>query len=355
MQVVNPELIHGKKVLLRLDIDVPIENGKVVEEFRLRVGIPTLKLCAEHANKVIIVGHLGRPFKNVGEEKNGNPSSLSAKPVFEWYKEQLRLDLDFVEQLENVGKSNSKLVMLENLRFFHGEVPGAEYHNTCISKTCDLDFAKRLSALGDFFVNEAFASYNPAASTTIVPTLLPSVAGLRFEEEVKKLTVVREHPRKPFIAIMGGVKVADKLPVINVLAEKADAVLVGGKLVSEIRQQNLNLPKNVLVGKLSDDGFDIAPQTTDAWGSLIGKAAEIIWNGPVGKFEDPKNEQTKKIAQMVLDSGAEIVIGGGDLVAALSQYGLLQKTMEKAFVSTGGGAMLKFLTEGTLPTIDALA
>ncbi len=354
MQVVSPQLIHGKKVLLRLDIDVPVENGKVVEDFRLRAGIPTLKLCADHASKVILMGHIGRPFKNAGEEKNGNPPELSTKPVYGWYKKQLGLEIDFADQLEEVGNSDSKLVMLENIRFFHGEIPGAEYHTTCTSKTCDIDFAKKLASLGQCFVNEAFASYNPAASTTIVPTLLPSAAGLRFEKEIKKLTAVREHPRKPFIAIMGGAKVADKLSVINVLAGKADAVLVGGKLISEIRERNPDLPKNVLVGMLNEDGFDIAPQTTEAWGSLIVKAAEIVWNGPVGKFEDSKNDATKKIAQMILDSGAEVIIGGGDSVVALSQYGLLEKAEEKAFVSTGGGAMLKFLTDGILPTIEVL-
>lgn len=360
MQIVTPQLIHGKKVLLRLDIDVPLEckaqgvKCKVSEDFRLRAGIPTLKLCIDHASKVIILGHLGRPFTTVEDEKNGNPPDLSAKPVCEWYKKELEEEIEFAETLEQVEKSTSKLVMLENTRFFHGEIPGAEYHNTCTSKTCDIDFARQLASLGDFFVNEAFASHNPAASTTMLPTLLPHAAGLRFSEEVKKLIAVKEHPKKPFIAIMGGAKVEDKLPVIKLLAGVADAVLVGGKLISEIRQQNLNLPKNVLVGMLTEDGFDIVPQTTSAWAGLVAKAAEIVWNGPVGKFEDPKNSQTKKIAQAVLDSGAEIIIGGGDTIAALSQYGFLQKAEEKVFVSTGGGAMLKFLTDGTLPTIQAL-
>jgi len=108
------------------------------------------------------------------------------------------------------------------------------------------------------------------------------------------------------------------------------------------------------VGKLSDDGFDIASETVSAWGTLISKAAEIVWNGPLGKFEDPKYDQTQKIAEMILDSGAEIVIGGGDSVAALNQYGLLQKAQSKGFVSVGGGAMLKLLSDGTLPTIEAL-
>lgn len=358
MQVVDSKLVSGKKVLLRLDIDVPLRQAQgkleVAEEFRLLFGLPTLKLCIEHGDKVIIIGHLGRPFTTAEDEKNGRPEELSARPVCNWLKEQLKIEIDFAEELEQADKSSAKVVMLENIRFFHGEIPGADYHASCTSKTCDIDFAKKLASLGDFYVNEAFASYNPAASTTILPTLLPHACGLRFAKEIEKLKEVRENPKKPFVVIMGGAKVADKLPVIDVLAKSADAVLVGGKLVSEIREQNLNLPKNVLVGMLSEGGLDIAPQTVEAWRSLISRAAMIVWNGPVGKFEDPENNQTKTLAEMVLDSKAEIVIGGGDSVTALGQYGLLKEAEEKAFVSTGGGAMLKFLANGTLPTIEAL-
>lgn len=318
MNIVNPQLISGKKILLRLDVDVPIENGKVVEDFRLRAGISTLKLCFKNASKVIAIGHLGRPA--------GVDSAFSLDPVREWHRQ------NGFPQIE----------LLENLRFDPGE------------ETCSLNYAKELAGLGEVFVNEAFAAYRPSASTTILPTLLPHCAGLRFAKEVEKLTEIREHPQKPFIAIMGGAKVTDKLPVITVLARSADAVLVGGKLISEIREQNLGLPKNVMVGMLNEDGLDIASQTIDAWGDLISKAKMIVWNGPVGKFEDPKNDATKKLARMILDSSAEIVIGGGDSVAALSQYGLFTEAEKKAFVSTGGGAMLKFLTEGTLQTVENL-
>lgn len=363
MQVVNQQLIQDKKVLLRLDIDVPIEckaqgvECKVSEDFRLRAGLATLKLCIEHASKVIIIGHLGRPFATVEDGKNGRPKDLSAKPVCEWYKQQLGLEIDFVDQLERAESSSFRVVMLENIRFFHGEMEG------------DVDFAGKLASLGEVFINEAFASYNPAASTTILPTLLPHACGLRFDEEVKKLKAVRENPKKPFVAIMGGAKVADKLPVIKVLAESADAVLVGGKLVSEIKDQQLELPKNVLVGMLTDDGLDIAPQTTAAWSNLISRAAEIVWNGPVGKTENDElrimNYELEKeslgsargtyeLAKMVIESKAEIVIGGGDTIGFLGQAGLLEEFEQKAFVSTGGGAMLKFLTDGTLPTIEVL-
>lgn len=334
MQVVNSSLIAGKKVLLRYDIDVVLEEvkdqssnvkTKVVEDFKLEAGIPTLNLCLQNASQVILMGHIGRPEGKVDD-------SLKVAPIVDWFiNKGYEADLD-----------SQKLVILENLRFDSRE------------EAVDLEYAKELASKGDYYVNEAFSSHRPAVSTTILPTLLPHAAGLRFAEEVNKLTEVLENPKKPFVAIMGGAKVKDKLPVIQVLAKKADAVLVGGKLVFEIREQNISLPSNVMVGKLSEDGLDIAPETTSAWSSLISKAAMIVWNGPLGKFEDPKNKQTVEVAKLILDSKAEVIIGGGDSVAALNQAGLLKQARQKAFVSVGGGAMLKFLSDGTLPTIKAL-
>lgn len=365
MQVVDAKFVSGKKVLLRYDIDVALGKGtgdrvQVTEDFKLRAGLNTIKLCLDNASKVIIVGHLGRPFATAEDEKKGKPSELSAKPIQEWFNLHLpgvKAHLEgvfFAKTLEEVAQSTSKVVLLENIRFFHGEVPGADYHATCTSKTCDVDFAKQLASLGEVYVNEAFSAHNIAASTTIVPTLLPHRAGLHFAEEVRVLREVRENPKKPFVAIMGGAKVKDKLPVIEVLAKKANAVLVGGKLVHEIREQNVKLPANVLVGKLNEDGFDISADTTDSWKDLILKAKMIIWNGPLGKFEDPKYEQSGKIARLVLDSGAEIVVGGGDTVALLGSLGLLARYVEVGFVSVGGGAMLKLISDGTLPTIEVL-
>ena len=335
IQVVNSEVVKDKKVLLRYDIDVQITDGKVTEDFKLKAGLETLRLCIENASKVVIIGHVGRPAV---------PSAdLSAKPIAEWFEKQLGQSVEFVITLEQAKNSSAKIILLENIRFFHGEVES------------DVDFAKQLATLGDVYVNEAFSAHNVAASTTMVPTLLPHAAGLHFVKEVETLLNVRNNPKKPFIGIMGGAKVKDKLPVISVLARNADAVLVGGKLVHEIREEEVELPSNVLVGKLNEDGFDIAPETTSAWGDLISKAKMIVWNGPVGKFEDPKYNQTEELIKLVLNSGAEIVIGGGDSVAALSQYGLLEQAEKVGFVSVGGGAMLKLISDGTLPTIEALA
>lgn len=326
MNVITPDLAKGKKILLRYDIDVALESGKVKEEFKLVAGLDTLKLCLEHGSGVILMGHVGRPDGKVVEE-------LKVAPIVGWFRQQ-----GYGNDLEN-----GKLKILENLRFDPRE------------EACDSGYAKKLAGMGNFYVNEAFSSYRPAVSTTLLPTLLPHAAGLRFTQEVKVLTGIRENPKKPLIAIMGGAKVEEKLPVIKVLAGKADAVLVGGKLIAEIREQNINLPVNVMVGKLTDDGFDIAEETVSAWSTLISKAAMIVWNGPLGKFEDPENKESGEIAKLALASSADTIIGGGDTISLLGGLGLLAKFEEKGFVSVGGGAMLKLLSDGTLPTIDVLS
>lgn len=327
MQVVAPELIENKRVLLRLDFDVPLRDaqGKLVieDDTRLLAGMETLGLCLEFASEVTICGHLGRPG---GKED----PKLSVKPIVDWLE----------EGYGHIQLPVGKLHILENLRFEPGE------------DDSDLAFVKELASHGDFYVYEAFASHRPAASTTLVPTLLPHAAGLRFFKEVEELTQARENPIRPLVVILGGAKVEDKMPVIRAMASKADVVLVGGKLALEIKEKGtLGLGANVMVGKLSEDGFDLADETVNAWDNLIKTAKEIVWNGPLGKFEDPKYNQSEKIAKAIIESGAKSIIGGGDTVSAVTQYGLVDKF---TFVSTGGGAMLKLLADGTLPTIEAL-
>lgn len=352
MQVVTPQFVSKKKVLLRLDLDVPLvrksDRWVVADDFRLRAGLETLKLCLNHASSVVILGHLGRPSgKEVPE--------LSVTPIINWLESQ--------PTQKNLPQG--KIHVLENLRFKAGE------------ESQDEQFAKELAALGDVFVNESFAAYHKASSTTVLPTLLPHAAGLRFAKEVEVLTRVRENPKKPLVVIIGGVKVEDKLPAIEVMSKIADAVLVGGKLVSELAgpagSQPQNLPTaltsagphsgaprspspafsypNILVGKLNKQGTDIAPETTQSWEKVIMNAKMILWNGPMGRVEEDQNDQTRLIAQMVIKSRAESIVGGGDTIAALTKWGLRDKF---SFISTGGGAMLKFLADGTLPTIEAL-
>lgn len=320
MQVVSPELVQGKKVLLRMDLDVPLKDGKVQEDFRLKAGLPTLKLCLEHASEVIVMGHIGHP--------DGEDRSLSVEPIYDW----------LVNQGLSSHLSSGKLKLLENLRFESGEERG------------DLEYAKELALLGNFFINEAFAAYRKAASTTVLPTLLPHFAGLRFAQEVEKLTKVRENPEHPLVVIVGGAKVKDKLPAAEAMAKIADYVLVGGKIASEIQNSKFKV-QNVLVGELNEEGMDITKETVESWKKIIVEAKMIVWNGPLGKVEEPKNFQTHEVANLVISSGAETILGGGDTITYLNKLGLLERF---SFISTGGGAMLKFLTEGTLPTIEVL-
>lgn len=356
MQVITPERVKDKKVLLRLDLDVPLDQAtggrvQVAEDFRLKAAVPTIKMCLENAEKVVMMGHLGRP--------KGKESSLSLKPVAEWLEKELGQEIAFLSDLGNLGHlSNLKLVLLENLRFNPGE------------DTCDPEFAKKLAQNSNFYINEAFASHHKSASTTVLPSLFPHVknpegrlwprraAGLRFFMEVEKLTQVRNSPKKPFVVIIGGVKIEDKLPAVLALARSTDAVLVGGLLAQNIKDSKVEVPMNVMVGKLSDSGIDMAEETIDAFIKLIKNAKQIIWAGPVGKYEESTgNIGNKKLAEAILNravSGARVVIGGGDTISALVKLDKLEQLDKLAFISVGGGAMLKFLTDGTLPTIQAL-
>lgn len=339
MQVVTADLIRDKKVLLRFDIDVPLVRGEggrweVGEDFRLKAGLPTLKLCLEGAQQVVIMGHVGRPA--FAEATAGKPDSffvpsLSVEPIYDWLAEQdsLRSHL-----------SGGNLKLLENLRFEKGE------------EDCDLEYAKELASYGDFFVNEAFAAHHPAASTTVLPTLLPHAAGLRFEEEVEKLTAVRENPKRPLVVIIGGVKIEDKGSAIEAMAKIADYVLVGGKLVTELRQKYHDRDTNVRVADLIESGMDITEETIKQWETIIKEAQMIVWNGPMGKIEEEEySKGTKEIARAIISSSAESIIGGGDTIGLLGNLRMLDQFN---FLSTGGGAMLKFLGSGTLPSIEAL-
>lgn len=321
MQVVSPDLIKDEKVLLRMDIDVPIKNGVVIEDFRLEVAIPTLHLCLEFAESVTIMGHIGRPNgKEVPE--------LSVEPIYDWLTNR-----SFGRDLEN-----GRLKLLENLRFEKGE------------DAADIDYAKELAQMGDFFVNEAFASDHQAASTTVLPTLLPHAAGLRFAKEVHVLMSVRENPKRPLVVIIGGAKFEDKYPAILALSKISDKVLVGGLLPEKIKQQSLAVPDNVILAEIANSGVDISEDSINKFLEIIQSAKQVIWAGPLGKYEDIQgNIADEKIARAVIQTGVDSVVGGGDTLTALDKY-----LPEFSFVSTGGGAMLKLLSTGTLPTIEAL-
>lgn len=329
MKVIDANLVKGKRVLVRLDLDVSLESGKIIEDFRLKADIPTITLLAQNVSKVIIIGHLGRPEK---EDRY-----FSLKPVFEWFKRNGFPQMTFLD--------DSPLVMRENLRFDPREELGDE------------SFAKEFLSLADIYVFEAFAAHRPSVSTTVLPKLMPSFAGLQFTKEVEKLTQVREKPKRPLVAIVGGAKVEDKYKNIESLSRFCDKVLVGGLLSKRIKDGNLPVGDNVIIGELVDSGFDMSNQSINLFKNELRRAKQVIWAGPVGKYEDEKGiTGTKDLAQFILESGIDCILGGGDTVSALGRTNLLEKYLQSnsIFVSTGGGAMLKLLSEGTLPTIQAL-
>lgn len=321
MKVISAPDLFGKKVLLRYDIDVPIKDKKVVEDYRLKAGLETLRLCLSVAEQVTILGHIGRP--------DGKDPGLSVEAIYDWFYQN-----GFSEFIDN-----NKLLFLENLRFESGE------------GECSLDYAKSLVQYGDIYINEAFASHHKASSTTILPTLIPSFAGLHFSKEVEKLTQIRQNPYQPLVSIIGGAKIEDKLPAVLALSKISKNVLVGGKLPEEIIYSGTHVPDNVYIAEVNPGGTDITAQTIKNWTRIISSSKMILWNGPMGKFEESGNNQTKALAHLIIDSGAQTIVGGGDTISALKSYGLLDKI---SFVSTGGGAMLEFIVSGTLPTIEAL-
>ena len=308
--------VAGKRVLVRVDFNVPIKDGKVVEDMRIKAAIPTIELLHERgASQITLITHIGRPDGKVVEE-------LRVAPV------EARL-----RELTQVP-----FVMEENLRFD----PGDEAN--------DPEFAKKLASLGDIFVNDAFAvSHRAHASTVGVAELLPSYAGLNMEKEIAHLSGALTPPPGS-IALMAVTK-RDKIPLIDKLATLYGKVLVGGPVLPDYvpSAANILIPTDgipELKGLL-----DIGPNTRTAWVAEVAKAPFVLWNGPLGWYEKGYVESTDAIAKQIISSGIRAVIGGGDTVNALKQFHF---DPEKVFISTGGGAMLEFLIQGTLPGIEVL-
>lgn len=326
MRVLTPHFIAHKRVLFRADLDVPLKkvDGKwvVADDFRLMASLPTLYLCMQYAQQVIVCGHLGRPEGKVDP-------NLSVAPIVEWLDSEFP-SYDFPED---------RLLVLENLRFESGE------------DGCSEVYAKELASMADVFVFEALAAHHRASSTVLVSTLMPSAVGFHFDHEMRVLKEVRNNPKQPLIAIIGGAKIEDKISVVEALSKIADKVLLGGKLPSEIKAHWVDLPLNTEVAEMSEDGLDISEETIKKWQEYISEAKQIIWSGPMGNFEQGHLEGTQKIAEAIISSGAESIVGGGDTVSAITELGFLDSF---SFVSTGGGAMLKLLADGTLPSIEAL-
>lgn len=326
--------VAGKKVLVRLDLDVPVSNGQVGDLTRLKAALPTLNYLLQNQATVIIVSHAGRPDGQVVE-------SMSLRPMLAKLVELLGGQYTYQIIDRPLPPLEGTIFALENLRF-----DSREEQN-------DLQFAHYLASFADLYVNDSFAvSHRAHASLEAITKCLPSYAGLHLLEEVENLTKAMSNPVHPVVLVLGGAKVETKLPAITNMAGIADHILLGGKLVLET--DGLDLPPQVVLPTdMQTDNLDIGPQSAKAYAALIAQAKTIIWNGPMGKFEQPPYDQsTRIIAQAIVDNhSANRIIGGGDTLAALEAFGLLDQA---GYISTGGGAMLDFLANKPLPALEAL-
>lgn len=377
--------VRGKKVLVRVDFNVPISDGKVGDDTRIQAALPTIKYLLEHNAAVILCSHLGRPKGEVKPE-------LSLKPVAEYLGTLIDAPVKFAEDCigEKAEKAAAALepgqvLVLENTRFHAGE------------KKNDPDMAKQLASLAELFINDAFGTAHRAhASNTGVADYLPAAAGFLLEKEIKYLGNAIADPERPFVAILGGAKVSDKIGVIENLLEKADRILIGGGMANTFFKAQgyemadslveddvidvaktlldkaggkLVLPVDVVIAdafeadaddKVMDVGdvpagwriLDIGPRTVKAFEDIIERAGTVVWNGPMGVFEFDKFARgTFDIAETMAKSKAVGIVGGGDSASAMRKAGLEDKITH---ISTGGGASLEMLEGKTLPGLAAL-
>ncbi len=320
-----------KKVLLRLNLDVPLAAGgsgfEISDTSRIDESLKTVNfLLNQQPAKIIIISHLGRPSKSDGK---ADPN-FSLLPVAKY------LDKKIGKKVKALG---IELYLRENLRFDKGEEENS------------FEFAKKLAFGSDVFVNDAFgASHRNHASITQLPRLLPTFFGLNFLKEMKLLTKIKENPCRPVVLLLGGAK-SDKMELAKKLIYWVDFVLIGGRL-AEFNGLPVLAKHPKVIADLAHNGKDINQQAIDIFAPIIKKAGTIIWAGPMGAFEESRYATgTRQIGNLVTSSKAFTVIGGGDTESALSQFNLIDKIN---YVSTGGGAMLFYLAHGTLPAITAI-
>ncbi len=388
LRTVRDADVQGKRVLVRVDFNVPIENGKVLDDWRLRATLPTIRYLTERGAKVILLSHLGRP-------KGKRDEQFSLRPVAQRLSELLGQPVQFADDCvgevaeQTVAQLQAgEVLLLENLRFHAGE------------EANDDSFAQQLARLGDVFVNDAFgAAHRAHASVHAITKFLPSYAGLLMEREVTHLSRLLEAPEKPFVAVLGGAKVSDKIGVIRNLLTKVDALLIGGAmaftflkaqgyetgkslveadkldlanaLLGEAREKGVELvlPVDVAVAESDAEdaatqvvpataipadkaGYDIGPETANLFAERIRTAKTVFWNGPMGRFErTPFKAGTKAIAEALAQCSGTTVVGGGETAAAAFEFGIADKVTH---VSTGGGAALELLEGRELPGIAVL-
>ena len=383
-------ILKGKKVLLRVDLNVPMKNGAITETSRIEKILPTIKLLIEKEAKIIILSHIGRPK---GQIVNG----MSLEPISKKLSQYLNIEILFNKNKINentifeINKiSNGSIMMLENIRFHEGE------------ETNNDEFSKKISTLGDIYINDAFSSSHRAhASIEGITKYLPSYFGLQITEEINALKRITSEIKKPITLIIGGSKISTKIKIIKNLIKKFDNIIIvggmantmlshtgykigksiyehdSGNLIKEILENSksyncqVNCPIDVVVsktmtgiGKIKDINnieedeiiLDIGPKTIDSIKETINNSNTVLWNGPAGYFENPNFENgTKKILEIITEKTLKnkifSVAGGGETVAAINKF---KKSDSFTFVSTAGGAFLEYLEGKTLPGIKAL-
>ena len=336
--VAEAPIKSGTRVLVRVDYNVPMTvNGQISDDKRMVDSLPTIKFLLSKGAKVILCSHFGRP--------EGKPEpQFSLRPVYQHLQTLLPgVIVQFASQTVGAAVEaqvaalpSGSVLLLENTRFQPEETAN------------NPQFAQALARLGEVFVNDAFgAAHRAHASTVGVADYLPSYAGLLMAREIEQLSRVTAHPKRPFTVIIGGKKVADKLPLARKLADRADYLLVGGRIAQDWQDDGIKRRAKIYLAP--DEGLDISPATVAAWQPILQKSATIFWNGPLGQFDvDPRNGYgTHAVAKIVANSHAISIVGGGDTAAAVKNFTFTH-------VSTGGGAALEFVEGATLPGIACL-
>ncbi len=371
--------LAGKRVLIREDLNVPIKDGVVTSDARIRAALPTLKLALEQGAKVLVMSHLGRPTEGEYDE------AYSLKPVAKRLAELLERDIEVIQNWQdNISIDAGQLVLLENVRFNKGEKKDAE------------ELAEAYASLCDVFVMDAFGTAHRAqASTHGVARFAPvACAGPLLVNELENLEKALKEPARPMVAIVGGSKVSTKLEVLDALSDKVDQLVVGGGIANTflaaagtnvgkslcehdlipaakklMDKCDIPIPTDVITGKKFDENepatlrpaynvgdddmiFDIGPVSSACLAEILKQAGTIIWNGPVGVFEfDQFADGTEAIAEAIAESDAFSIAGGGDTLAAIDKFGIADKV---SYISTGGGAFLEYVEGKVLPAVAIL-